>query len=310
MKNNKSQSKQIVNGIVLVDKPKDITSNSALQKVKRLYNAKKAGHTGSLDPMATGMLPICFGEATKVSQFLLDADKRYTVTALLGVETNTLDAMGEIVATVSDFSISEQQILEVISGFIGDITQIPPMFSALKHQGQPLYKLARAGIEIERKERTITIHDINLDGFDGKYFKLTVSCTKGTYIRTLIADIGRELGVGAHVTQLHRTYTAGFANEKMYSLDELNGMSKDQLADCLMPVDRAILHLQAIHLSAENVGDIYLGRSITLSDEQKYIDGSVRLYSDDNSFVGLGEFVEPGVLKGKRLLSQEQDLNT
>src|SRR3990167_5801858 len=173
MSNNLTLKKNI-DGIILLNKPKDLSSNAVLQKVKRIFKAKKAGHTGSLDPMATGMLPICFGEATKISQFLLDADKCYEVEGCFGSKTNTGDAMGEIVAQNNNFSISKLELNTILSSFIGNISQIPPMFSALKYQGQPLYKFARKGIDIERKRRDIMIYDIKLDSFEGKYFNLTV----------------------------------------------------------------------------------------------------------------------------------------
>ncbi|MDP3704591.1 MAG: tRNA pseudouridine(55) synthase TruB [Legionellaceae bacterium] len=297
--------KQRVDGIVIVNKPINLTSNAVLQRVKHLYHAKKAGHTGSLDPMATGMLPLCFGEATKVSQFLLDADKCYEVTGLLGVKTNTGDAMGEVIATTTDFTITHSMLTELLSGFTGPIQQVPPMFSALKHKGLPLYKLARAGIEIERKPRNIVIHDLQLNDFDGKQLKLTVRCSKGTYIRSLIEDIGECLGVGAHVTQLHRCYTAGFEGVTMYSLDELMAKSPEQLMDCLLPTDRAIQGLPIVHLSNEQVLMLYQGKMIEDLTLASNIADYVRLYENDTTFIGLGEIEEAGVLKAKRLIARE-----
>jgi tRNA pseudouridine55 synthase len=302
--NNKSHPKQIVNGIILVNKPQGLTSNAVLQRVKHLFHAKKAGHTGSLDPLATGMLPLCFGEATKLSQFLLDADKCYEVTALLGIKTNTGDSMGEEISSVRDFSVSIDDVSEVVETFRGDISQIPPMFSALKHQGQPLYKLARAGKEVERKARKVSIHQIQIVSFDGKFLKLKVTCSKGTYIRTLVEDIGDKLGVGAHVTRLHRAYTAGFEDGEMYPLDDLMNKSSKELMDCLLPLDCAIGHLPVINLSKNDVFLIYQGRAISCSNVDEPLDSCVRLYDEDKNFVGLGEFASPGLLKGKRLLSQ------
>ena len=229
MMNPKTTEKRIVNGILLINKPQGLTSNAVLQQAKRLFHAQKAGHTGSLDPLATGMLPLCFGEATKFSQYLLDADKCYETTGLLGIKTNTADAMGDVIARVDDFTISIAQLQSVLDTFLGTIKQVPSMFSALKHQGKPLYKFARDGIEIERQAREITIHDLQLNAFDGREFKLTVSCSKGTYIRNLVEDIGNRLSVGAHVTQLHRVYTAGLASEPMFSLDELAEKSSEEL---------------------------------------------------------------------------------
>ncbi|OGV32276.1 MAG: tRNA pseudouridine(55) synthase TruB [Legionellales bacterium RIFCSPHIGHO2_12_FULL_35_11] len=300
MSNNLTLKKNI-DGIILLNKPKDLSSNAVLQKVKRIFKAKKAGHTGSLDPMATGMLPICFGEATKISQFLLDADKCYEVEGCFGSKTNTGDAMGEIVAQNNNFSISKLELNTILSSFIGNISQIPPMFSALKYQGQPLYKFARKGIDIERKRRDIMIYDIKLDSFEGKYFNLTVFCSKGTYVRTLIEDIGEKLGTYAHVTKLNRTYTAGFADEKMYTLVELESKAESELTQILLPADRAILGLRQVILSPLEVLEIFQGKVIhsTIPSEQ-YI-GLVRIYSGEMRFLGVGEINEEGWLKSKRL---------
>ena len=291
---------QIVDGILLVNKPPILTSNAVLQQVKRIFRAKKAGHTGSLDPLATGMLPVCFGEATKFCQYLLDADKCYEVTGLLGIKTNTADAMGEVIARVDDFVISEDQLSTVLSEFSGRIKQIPSMFSALKHQGTPLYKLARAGIEIERKARDISIHQLQLNEFDGRQIKLTVTCSKGTYIRNLSEDIGERLGVGAHVTRLHRCFTAGFSNEPMYTLDELESKSDDQQHQCLLPMDRAVHYLPAVALNDTEVQALRQGKVISNIDA-KGVTGCIRLYENDTQFIGLGELQEDG-LKVKRLL--------
>src|SRR3990167_2002520 len=195
-----------VDGILLLNKPLGLTSNAALQQVKRYYHAEKAGHTGSLDPLATGMLPICFGEATKFSQYVLLSDKTYLATGLLGTKTSTGDAEGEIIASIDKVNVSEDALLAVLKGFQGETLQLPSMFSALKHQGIPLYRYARKGIVIEREPRPIQIHELQLVGYDGKQFVIKVSCTKGTYIRNLIEDIGEKLGTFAYVNQLHRLY--------------------------------------------------------------------------------------------------------
>lgn len=293
--------KQIVNGLLLVNKPRGLTSNAILQQVKRLLHAKKAGHTGSLDPLATGMLPLCFGEASKFSQYLLDADKCYETTGLLGIKTNTADAMGEVIAQVDDFNVSEQELCDVLSQFTGPIKQVPSMFSALKHGGTPLYKFARQGINIERKARDVTIHKLQLNAFNGREFKLTVTCSKGTYIRNLVEDIGERLGVGAHVTQLHRAYTAGLAEETMYTLDELTAMMPEQLLQCLLPVDRAINYLPRIVLEDDTVHSLRQGKVITLPASNDS-SGLVRLFDGEELFFGLGEWDEGGTLKVKRLL--------
>lgn len=293
-----------INGILLVNKPQGLSSNAVLQKVKRLYRAKKAGHTGSLDPLATGMLPICFGEATKLCQYLLDADKTYQATGLLGIKTNSGDAMGEVIAQIDDFEVNRSQLQAVIEQFIGPIQQIPSMFSALKHQGMPLYKLAREGITIERKARDVLIHDIKLSRFDGRYFDITVSCTKGTYIRSLIEDIGDCLGVYAHVTQLHRVHTTGFAQEPMYSLDELYGKETASLSACLLPMEKAIAWMPFITITDEEVIQLRQGKIIQYSQATDIV-GCVRLYDRLNDFIGLGELSDTGMLKVKRLLAYE-----
>lgn len=291
-----------INGILLVNKPQGLSSNAVLQKVKRLFKAKKAGHTGSLDPLATGMLPVCFGEATKLCQFLLDADKSYRATGLLGIQTNTADAMGEIVNQVDHFTVTEPQLLSAISAFIGPISQIPSMFSALKHQGTPLYKLARKGVSIERKARDIIIENIELLSFDGRNFSINVSCSKGTYIRNLVEDIGEKLAVHAHVTQLHRNYTAGFSTDSMHTLDELEMMTEDARIDCLLPMERAIPYMPFLTISEEDSMLLKQGRWVQY-DNTSGIQGSVRLHDRNSCYIGLGDISLDGVLKVKRLLS-------
>ena len=305
---NKAEDRQVIDGILLVNKPQGLTSNAVLQQVKRLFNAKKAGHTGSLDPLATGMLPICFGEATKFCQYLLDADKCYETTGHLGIKTNTGDAMGEVIAEVSNFVVSKNELEQALEQFRGTIEQVPSMFSALKHQGTPLYKFARAGIEIERKAREVIIHQLQLQSFDGRDFALTVRCSKGTYIRNLVEDIGEKLGTGAHVTKLHRNYTAGLMDEPMYTIDELSGKSAAQKLQCLLPMERAVSYLPKIVLSSDAVYALRQGK--VLADmTSDYISGCVRLYENESvmQFIGLGEMQAPGVLKVKRLLSEGVD---
>ncbi|KTD34779.1 tRNA pseudouridine synthase B [Legionella moravica] len=291
-----------INGIFLLNKPEGITSNSALQKVKRIFGAKKAGHTGSLDPLATGMLPICFGEATKICQYLLDADKCYETTGVLGIKTNTSDSTGQVIAQVDDFCITEDQLSAILAQYKGVIRQTPSMFSALKHNGTPLYRFAREGIEIERQPREIVISQLHLNNFDGTHFSLTVQCSKGTYIRNLVEDIGDSLEVGAHVTRLHRLYTSGFENMPMYSIDEILTMSHDELHDCLISMDKAIDYLKSITLSDDEVITIRQGRVIQNKIEDNRGD-CVRLYDERAQFLGLGEQLANGDLKAKRLLS-------
>lgn len=298
-----SSIKYPINGILLINKPQGLTSNAVLQKVKRLLNARKAGHTGSLDPLATGMLPICFGEATKVCQYLLEEDKCYEVEAVLGIKTNTADATGEVIAQTENFSISEENLVAALTVFSGDIKQIPSMFSALKHQGIPLYKYARAGVNIERAARDISIRHLQLDHFDGKRFKLTVLCSKGTYIRNLVEDIGDYLGAGAHVAQLHRRYTANFSAERMFTLEELTDCSFNELSEYLLPIDRALQHFPLLVLSPQHVQKLYQGQTIQCEDTNN--SGYVRLYDNHDQFIGIGEITEMNTLKVKRLLSQE-----
>jgi tRNA pseudouridine55 synthase len=292
-----------VDGILLVNKPYGLTSNAVLQQVKRLFQAKKAGHTGSLDPMATGMLPICFGEATKFCQYLLDADKCYEVTGLLGIKTTTGDAMGDVTARTSAFiPISEDALQGVLPRFLGQIKQTPSMFSALKHQGMPLYQLARAGIEIPREARSILIHRLQLDFFDGRLMSFTVNCSKGTYIRNLIEDMGEQLGAGAHVIRLHRLYTMGFANEPMHTMCDLQLMSREERTAILLPMDRAVMHLPALTLLSEEAEALHQGKTIDRLDVSMTT-GCIRLYEQGFGFIGIGELEATGLLKVKRLLA-------
>lgn len=294
--------KQDINGILLVNKPMGLTSNAVLQQVKRLFRAKKAGHTGSLDPLATGMLPICFGEATKFCQYLLDADKCYEATGLLGVKTNTADAMGDVIAQIEGFTVLPEDLQAVLAQFEGNIKQVPSMFSALKHQGTPLYKYARAGVDIERKARDVSIHHLALNQFDGQHFSITVTCSKGTYIRNLVEDIGERLAVGAHVTRLHRLYTAGLAEMPMYTMDELIDTPIEQLTSYLLPMDKAVDYLPKLSLSMDIVQALRQGKTVGNIVAEGVI-GCVRLYQNDTEFVGLGALDDVGLLKVKRLLS-------
>lgn len=291
-----------INGILLVNKPQGLTSNKLLQEVKRLFGAKKAGHTGSLDPLATGMLPLCFGEATKICQYLLDADKAYETTARLGIKTDTGDSTGNIIAQVDAIDISQDKLESVLSQFQGELKQTPSMFSALKYQGKPLYHFARQGLNIHRPARDIFVKDLRLVTFQKTSFSMTVKVSKGTYIRNLVEDIGDALGVLAHVEQLHRVYTAGFENEPMHTLDALLQMKEHERLQCLLPMDRAVNYLPELHLNAEEVQNIRQGKKIK-RDALQNESTLVRLYSDTFEFIGLGELDAQGVLKSKRLLS-------
>jgi len=300
---NKTDCKLPINGILLVNKTQGLSSNAVLQQAKRLFKAKKAGHTGSLDPLATGMLPVCFGEATKISQFLLDADKCYLTTGLLGSKTDTADALGETIAVCEQFEISTEQLQSVLAHFMGEIEQIPSMYSALKHKGQPLYKYARQGIDISRPARKITIHSLELLDFDGRSFALKVGCSKGTYIRNLVEDIGELLGVYAHVTALHRLHTAGFEQEEMHTIEQLSALPDTILESHLIPMEKAIAHLPDVHLPDADICSLRQGKMIPFPTQFESNNGLFRLYDAQGVFIGLGELEGNSSLKAKRLLA-------
>jgi tRNA pseudouridine55 synthase len=293
-----------VNGILLLDKPVGITSNDALQRVKRLFNAAKAGHTGSLDPLADGLLPLCFGAATKLSAFLLDADKRYWVRVRLGVTTTTADAEGEVRETRSTAQVTGQQIREVLPRFVGRIEQLPPMYSAIKHQGQRLYKLARAGVEVERTPRTITIHRLELLKVELPELELDVQCSKGTYVRTLAEDIGEALGCGAHVVGLRRTGVGPYGAEAMVTMAQVEAaaaVGPEALDALLLPIDSALGGWPAVRLSADAAYYLKQGQPVLVPKAPT--EGWVRLYDVDQSFIGLGEVEDDGRIAPRRLMS-------
>ncbi len=293
-----------VDGILLLNKPLGISSNDALQKVKYLYKAAKAGHTGSLDPLATGLLPLCFGEGTKVSAFLLDADKRYTVRIRLGETTATADAEGDVVERRPTDGITEEKLREVVEGFLGEIQQLPPMYSAVKHEGERLYKLARRGIEVERKLRTITIYELKLTSFELPEFELDVHCSKGTYIRTLAEDIGEELSCGAHVIGLHRTAVGPFDGEEMVSIDDLNAsleVDRYSLDSFLKPIDCGLTDLPGVNLSDDAAYYLRLGQAVVVPKAPT--NGRVRLYAPNDIFIGVGFIQDDGKVAPKRLMS-------
>lgn len=294
-----------LDGIVLIDKPLGLSSNAALQKTKRIFNARKAGHTGSLDPLATGVLPICFGEATKISAFLLDSDKRYTTTIQLGQTRSTGDMEGEVLETRPVPKLSTELIEEVLGSFRGDVAQIPPMHSALKHEGTPLYKLARKGISVERKVRHIKIHELLNLGFTEDTLTLDVHCSKGTYIRTLAQDIGEALGCGAHLIDLRRTEVAPFGEHSIYTLETLTEIaSTGSLEETLLPIDSAIPHWPSLDLSDEQAENLCMGRRVTHDNIPD--SDSIRLYRSNGSFLGIGQLHESGLLAAKRLLRTDK----
>ncbi|WP_456407229.1 tRNA pseudouridine(55) synthase TruB [Thiolapillus sp.] len=294
-----------VTGILLLDKPLGITSNAALQEVKHLFKAQKAGHTGSLDPLATGLLPICFGNATKISAFLLDADKRYEVRVRLGETTSTADAEGEVIETCPAEHITREDVQAVLADFTGEISQLPPMYSAVKHKGQRLYKLARQGIEVEREARTITIYDLQLLNFEAPEFDLLVHCSKGTYVRTLAEDIGKALGVGAHVVALHRTLVGPFETEGMVSMETLQQTAQEggahELDKYLLPMDAGLDHWPAVHLGADT--SFYVKQGQPVQVPKAPTEGYVRIYDADEKFIGVGEIDDDGRVAPRRLLA-------
>ena len=292
-----------VQGILLFDKPLGESSNKALQKVKNLYYASKAGHTGSLDPLATGLLPICFGGATKVSGFLLDADKRYRVRIRLGETTATGDSEGDLLEQRPAGAVTAAQVAAVLERFLGEIEQVPPMYSALKHQGERLYKLARQGVEVEREPRRVTIHGIRLLSCDLPEVELEVHCSKGTYIRTLAEDIGEALGCGAHVVGLRRTQVGPFSGEKMVDLATLQATAeqgREALDGLLLPVDSAIMDWPEVRLNSDSTFYIRQGQPEIVP--RAPTQGRVRIYDDKDHFIGVGEILDDGRVATKRMI--------
>jgi len=289
-----------LNGILLIDKPHGMTSNQVLQRVKRTLQACKAGHTGSLDPIATGLLPLCFGEATKVSQFMLDADKQYWVRIKLGEETTTYDVEGEVVAT-APVNVDRRQVEKALKSFTGTISQLPPMYSAVKQGGQALYKLAREGKEVERKPREVTVYRIDLLSFDGGTIELEILCSKGTYVRTIAHDLGQMLGCGAHVVELRRLGVGDFGIEEAVTLEEIEDLQS--IEDCeqlLLPVDEALQGLPDVTLTSLATHYLLQGQPVTARHGQE--PGLVRLYSENNAFLGMGEVLDDGRVAPKRLM--------
>jgi tRNA pseudouridine55 synthase len=291
-----------VHGILLLDKPAGISSNGALQMVKRLYQARRAGHTGSLDQIATGMLPVCLGEATKLSGFLLDADKRYRAVVKLGVRTSTGDIEGDVLEVRPVGTMDLWGVRRVLSAFKGPIQQIPPMHSAIKHRGQPLYKLAHQGLAVERKPRTVVVREIELLGMDADEMELEVLCSKGTYIRTLAEDIGAALAVGAHVRALRRLAVGAFGEREMVGLDTVEraaGRGLDDLDALLVPMDSALMQWPAVKLSRDTSYYLCMGQPVLVPHAPT--EGWVRLYGDQR-FLGIGQVQDDGRIAPRRLV--------
>ncbi len=304
-----------VDGVLLLHKPQGISSNRALQQAKGIYYAQKAGHTGALDPLATGMLPICFGEATKFSQFLLDTDKTYVVRAKLGERTTTSDADGEVVET-RDVNVTKAQIEQHVAGFLGESDQYPSMYSALKYQGQPLYKYAREGIEVPRKCRRITVYSLTLDEFDeqANEIQMTAHVSKGTYIRTIVDDLGELLGCGAHVIMLHRSKVGHYPSEKMVTLDELQALLDDAksqdkapgdvLDTLLLPMDTAVQDLPSVEVNEEQAIAFAHGQTVVIGE----VPEDVCAVRCGERFLGVGERNQHGHLKAKRAVAITNNL--
>ena len=301
----KRKSGRDVHGIVLLDKRLNVSSNKALQEIRRLFNANKAGHTGSLDPLATGLLPLCFGEATKVSALMLDDDKRYEFTLRLGVMTDTGDSEGSVIKQMPIPTFSEADLLGCFKKFTGPIDQVPPMYSALKHQGKKLYELAREGKTVDRQPRRIIIYAINLLHFDPEQITLDVHCSKGTYIRSLAEAIGDALGSCATVTALRRTAAGMFNIEQAYTWEQLQTMSEKELQGCLIAVDAPLKQIPAINLLPEQAISINHGQQIDISG---HAPGNVRMYSD-LTFLGLGEILLNDKLAPKKLFNLANQTN-
>ena len=306
-RNNKGRK---VNGILLLDKSIGLSSNAALQKVKRLFDAQKAGHTGSLDPLATGVLPLCFGEATKFSQFLLDANKKYVATVTLGTTTTTGDAEGEILERIAVDRYSDETLETALDQFRGDIEQVPSMYSAIKVNGQPLYKLARRGIEIERKSRNITILNLDLVENQGTDLVLDIHCTKGTYVRTLAEDLGKVLGCGAHISALRRTGSGPFKIEQTTTFEQLEeiyaGTGLTGLDDLLLSPATAVQDWPRVELTELGVSYIKQGQPVQIAKAPTA--GWVRIFSessdqDEEHFIGVGEIVEDGRVAPRKLVA-------
>lgn len=291
--------KRAVSGVLLLDKAHGISSNTALQQVKRLFQAEKAGHTGNLDPIATGLLPVCFGEATKFSHYLLDANKCYKARFKLGVTTTTGDTEGEIISQ-QPVAISPDDVERVLKNFIGNIQQIPPMYSALKHQGKALYTYARAGVEIPRDPRDVTIYSLILDELSTDELSVTVHCSKGTYIRVLGEDIGAALGCGAHMLALRRTETGSFNLSSAFNLSELEKMTSEQRDASLLPADSLLSGLSKVTLDSESTYYLQQGQPVWKAGQSET--GPVRLYGPESVFLGLGEVTSEGKIAPKRLI--------
>lgn len=299
LKKNRQRRGRTIQGILLLDKPIGLTSNGALQEVKVIYKARKAGHTGSLDPIATGLLPICFGEATKISSFFLDADKRYKTVFRLGTSTDTGDAEGEIVLS-APVDVSDESVEEALATFRGRIQQVPPMYSAIKHRGQPLYKLARQGIEVERKPRAVNVYQASWQRLDTDSIEVELHCSSGFYVRTLAHELGERLGCGAHVASLRRIGVGPFKVDNAVSLEQLRReQCVEDLDHLLIPADEGLSELPDVMLSPDAA--YYLCRGQPVRASSAPTSGWVRLYAEEAGFLGVGQVLADGRVAPKRL---------
>ena len=317
----KRRKGRAVNGVLLLNKPYGMSSNGALQKVKRIYFAQKAGHTGALDPLATGMLPICLGEGTKFSQFLLDTDKTYQVTAKLGIRTTTSDADGEVVAE-KPVVVTNEQLVAALNFFRGTTQQIPSMYSALKYKGQPLYKYAREGIEVPRESRDITVFRLDLVRFEADEVELDIHVSKGTYIRTIVDDLGELLGCGAHVANLHRSAVGNYPTDKMITLEQLetlfdeantNDIAPSELLDpLLLPMTSACDGIPTVFVDDMSANFLRHGNPVQASNAPS--DGLVQVFIGDNEtegeFIGVGHIDDNGLVAPKRIVVRDEVLRT
>jgi tRNA pseudouridine55 synthase len=298
-----------IDGILVLDKPPGMSSSDAVQRAKYLYRARKVGHTGSLDPLATGVLPLCFGEATKFSQFLLDSDKKYWVRIHLGVRTESGDADGQVLETRPVQNVTAERIEQILARFRGDIEQVPSMFSAIKHQGQPLYKLARQGIEVERKPRHVHIFRNDLVQFSGEYFELEIHCSKGTYVRTIAEEIGEALGCGAHVTALRRRAAGPYDESQIVSVDMLSSAYERgglaALDAYLLPISSAVSRWPEVTLTDSTAYYVKQGQPVIVAHAPTTGWVQLRERHDDNDeteFLGVGEILDDGRVAPRRLV--------
>lgn len=292
-----------VNGVLLLDKPRGLSSNGALQLAKRLFQARKVGHTGSLDPSATGLLPLCFGEATKICGFLLDTDKYYWTRIQLGVKTNTGDADGEVVYKLPVPPVSVEDLELILARFRGPIMQIPPMFSAVKKNGKELYKFAHQGIDVEREARPVVIHNLHLVKIDADCLELTVRCSKGTFIRTLAEDLGEVLGCGAHVADLRRLGVGSFTAEQMVTAETLQQLAENGVSELdalLLPTQAALDHWPTVTVTEEMAFFLLQGQSVLVPKTPA--NGYVRLFKGESCFLGMGKVLDDGRVAAKRLI--------